>query len=78
MNASEFNTELTKLIARAIKEGITVKNVGFETVIGIIESQKHALFDWRIASQAAAAQQALESQRNEIVIPGGIQIRDGQ
>ena len=59
MNASEINSEIRKTIDRAIIEGVAQNKVAFETIIGILESHKQALYDWR--SQAILAAQQAEA-----------------
>lgn len=62
MNASEINAEFGKIVSRAIREGISSNKVGFETVVGIIESHKHALFEWRMAMMAQQEAARIEAE----------------
>ena len=66
MNAAEINTEISKVIGRALNEGIAERKVAFETIIGILEVQKQALFDWRAQMLHNAALQ--EQQQNAPII----------
>lgn len=47
MNAAEFNTHLGKLVDAGIAEGVAVKKMGFETMIGILEIHKQNIMDLR-------------------------------
>jgi hypothetical protein len=66
MNATEINHELQKVMNRALSEGVIQKKVGFETVIGLLETHKQALYDWRVHY---IAQQVAE-QAPRIIAPG--------
>lgn len=68
MNASEFNTEIHKVITRGVNEGIAGKKMSFETMIGVLQCQQQQLFDWRAAMMAQAAQAAAE--QPPIILPG--------
>ena len=71
MNASEISTEIRKTIHRAITEGIAPEDgkskVSFENIIGILETHKQALYDWR--AQMMFAQAQAEAARKEIIVP---------
>ena len=73
MNAAEIHTEVSKVMRRAIAEGIAPEDgkpkVGFETVIGILESAKQSLYDWKAMRQAMAAQQQENGQHAPLIIP---------
>ena len=69
MIASELNTELNKLVTRAVNEGILTNKIPFEQVVGIIESHKINLVGWRQAQLAALA--AAEQAKATIVMPNG-------
>ena len=71
MNAAEINTEIRKTIHRAITEGIAPEDgksrVSFENVIGILETHKQALYDWR--AQMMFKQAQAMAARKEIIVP---------
>jgi|HubBroStandDraft_5_1064220.scaffolds.fasta_scaffold376451_3 hypothetical protein len=69
MNATEVNTELNKLLARAVNEGVVPNKIPFEHLVGIIESHKYNLLNWR-AAQLAAITSAQEA-KSGIVLPNG-------
>lgn len=60
MNAAEFNTALNELFGTAIAEGVVPHKMAFETMIGIIDCQKHSLLTWnqRAKTIASAAAQS--------------------
>ena len=52
MNAPELNTELNKLLARAVNEGVVPNKIPFEHLVGVLESHKANLINWRAAQLA--------------------------
>lgn len=59
MNAAEFSTRLTKLINEGLQTGVVQRKMGFETMLGIMETQKQMLHEWRmqkIMAEEAAKQ----------------------
>lgn len=69
MNAAQFNTELNELFNKAISEGVSARQMGFETMLGVITTQKHALLTWNARNQALAAM-AANPQPPTILKPG--------
>lgn len=53
MNASEFNTELSRLITRAFNEGVNQNKMGVDQIVGLLELQKGDVI--RFAQDAARA-----------------------
>ena len=66
MNASEFNTELFKLVDRAVKDGVGQRKMSFETLVGIMEVHKGSVLDWR---KQIAMQAAIEANQQKIIKP---------
>lgn len=59
MNAAEFNTELGKLIDRAMEEGVMERKMGPIDIVGIIECQKaDVLRNFQDLARQAAADRA--------------------
>jgi hypothetical protein len=67
MNASEFNRLISNNTAAAM-QAIAKNEIGFETVIGILESHKQVLFDWK-ALCAAQSQGAPLIQKSTTLPP---------
>lgn len=57
MNATDFNRLFGNNVQAAML-AISKKEIGFETIIGVIETQKQTLYDWRALCMADAAQKA--------------------
>lgn len=58
MNANDLNRLLTNNVQAAML-AISKKEIGFETVIGILETQKQLLFDWRAVCMSQPPEQPL-------------------
>ena len=67
MNIAEFNTELGKLINRAVNEGVTPNKMGLDNLVGVLELQKADVIRFaQDLARAVAAQKAAQG----IVLPG--------
>jgi hypothetical protein len=67
MNAAEFNTEIGKVVNRAMREGIAAKKLDVITVIGCLDWHRADITRWAQDMAALAAQQ---QKQNGIVLPG--------
>jgi hypothetical protein len=67
MNIAEFNTELGKLINRAVNEGVTPNKMGLDNLVGVLELQKADVI--RFAQDLARADNARKAAQS-IVLPG--------
>jgi hypothetical protein len=76
MNATEFNTELGKLIERAVNEGVSVNNMTAHNVLGIIEAQKLHFWTWHQTATAMAAAARAQAKKPPLIQPvdNGFQI----
>jgi hypothetical protein len=75
MNASEFNVELQKVCQRGLEEGVAINEMGFETMLGVLEMNKAGLMDWHRELVARRRLQALQAaaaggSAAPIVLPG--------
>lgn len=66
MNASALTTEVSKLVARAIREGVQPGKLTIPQIVAELETQKHILLTMEMDLRRAVAAHQTAS---EIVVP---------